>query len=146
MSETAIVLLRPERVMVTSYDLTQIDKFIGYDEGHRTGVRRIRKTASPDFTVTLVTEHDGDIDTMDYDATIVASNVPNDGSTTVAPGDPVAIAEVMIDDTPWHLLISKGIGMDWGPTTDLTPSEVLVQHEGEPEDLLSRPDLFEPTD
>lgn len=146
MSEMAIALLRPERIMVTSYDLTQIDRFIGYDEGHRTNGRRIRSTASPDFTVTLVSEHDGDFDSVDYDAIIVASNVPADGSTAIAPGDPVAIAQVLIDDTPWYLLICKGIGMDWGPTTDLTPSEVLVLHEGEPEDLLSRPDLFEPTD
>ena len=42
MSETAIVLLRPERVMVTSYNLTQIDKFIGYDEGRKSIQRELR--------------------------------------------------------------------------------------------------------
>jgi len=137
-----LTMLSPERVLMSPTTAKQIDRFTGFDEGVRSKPHRIRRSSSPEFMITIVNEEDGDPIDEDYMATIVAVNVPADRSTDVPAGAPIAVAEVVIDDEAWFLIISRGIGLD----TSLHISQVLVQHEGEPEELFARPDLFEPAD
>jgi hypothetical protein len=144
MGETALIKMHPERVMAAQTDIDEIDKFIGYDCSMRTKRRRARKSASPEFIITIRDEHDGHEHEDDFLATIVATNISSTSTTTnIAPGSPVAIAEVLIDDEAWYLLVSTSMG---GIDNPLMLSDVLIQHDGEPEGLLERPELFEPDD
>lgn len=122
------------RITITPDRMDRIDHFIAYDSGTREGRRAIRRTASPEFEVMIGEEM--------YVATIVATKMPDETSWNIPPGTPVAIADINIDDEIWSLLIYTANDC----STRLHVSDILVQYEGEPEDLLERPDLFEPSE
>lgn len=112
-------------------DLTiyAVEKFLGIKLGKWVGRRR-RKTASPEFTVMI---RDDDDNFVAHDACIVVNTAPS--SPAPVQRGPVGVGMVLIDEQEWYFLVMFD--------TDLYPSEVLVCYDGEPEDLLHLPHLFD---
>lgn len=134
--------LKTDRIMMDLGNMHKVDRFIAYDKDCRTSGRRIRKSAKPDFEVTIRFDIDGEINDETHMAMIVATNVPHDDSSKVESGAPIAVAQIDIDDTAFYTLVSRSTGMD----TNLHISDTLVAYDGEPEELLDQPELFEHED
>lgn len=117
----------------------KVHHFTGYDSGQRSGPRKPRPTATPDFEIEITQQ--GESEPESYVATIVANNVPDKGNVRI--DEPVAIAKVALteddydDDSRWFLLITATDG------GRLTPSQVLIGYDGDPLELFEKTHLFD---
>ena len=134
----------PASISISDDERGKVDLYIAFDGGKRRGRRRIRPTQGPDFQVNITQVVDGEHRALGYEATIVACSPLLDGSTVnIAPGTPLAVAEVYIDGESWYMLISAAIDNE---VKSLHNSEVLIRSEEAPEVILQEPLLFERMD
>ena len=133
-------IYRPELIMLKREQMERVDHYLGYDSGRREGRRNIRPSARPEFTVVVQTEED--YGNIECPATIVVVNMPATSTNQIEPGTPLAIASVEVNGTEYYLLIFTSRAH----SSDLDVSDVLIDYDGEPEELLAQPDLFDPED
>ena len=107
----------------------RIIDYLGIKTGYWTAPRR-RKSTTPEFSVMVRDDEDNFVS---YDACIVVSAALSKGDTVKR--GPVAVAMMLINEQEWYFLILHDAG--------LSPSEIAIRYDGEPEDLLERPYLFD---